>query len=103
MSFSDRFRSLRKKKDDSPQEPPSPAPAEQVHSAAPQTPAATPKPSPTLEEVERLLAQEKSEGLARQRTMDKDISALRANIEKIELAAKNRRDSQQQTLQFLQQ
>src|SRR6185312_6751836 len=104
MSLSDRFKAMLKKNDGEP------APQENAGlSAAPPGAAASVQaapsaaPSPTLEEIDRLIAQERRDGEARLLAMENEVHAIRAAMEKSELATKNKRDAQQQTLQFLQQ
>src|SRR5579862_4062506 len=102
MSLSDRWRSMLGKQERKPDPEPAaaltPTPASVPVPPAPATP-----PSPTLEEVDRLIAQEKVEGQAHLQALEQEIQAIKMALEKSEVSAKNRRDAQQQTLQFLQQ
>src|SRR5258706_4002912 len=96
MSLSDRFRWFVNKKS----EPPS---SNKEKALTPNGPMPPPPPSHTMEELARIIAQERTEGESKQQEMDKELQALRASLEKIEITTKSSREAQNQTLQFLQQ
>ncbi len=94
MSLSNRIRSLLSKKAE--QEA-----ASQEGSSNPPPP--PPAPSHTLEELGKLIAQERAAGKATNETLEKELHEIRASIDKMDVAAKSSRETQNQTLQFLQQ
>src|ERR1700687_1260921 len=93
MSLSDRFRSMLNKKSDVPAPP-------QIPSVASEP---VPMKSPTLEDLGRLLAQERTEGETKQQALNKDLQGIRTSLEKLESTNKTSRETQNQTLQLLQQ
>src|SRR5688572_630237 len=97
MSLSDRFRSMMNKKGTPNKESETPA------STPKAPPPPSPHPSPTLEELGQQIHQERTQGEAKQQGVDKEIQVIRTNLEKIEASAKSARETQNQTLQFLQQ
>src|SRR5207302_2463980 len=92
MSLADRFRSMLNKKSD-------PASPKELKPEPP----VTPKKSPPMEERGRLIAQEKTEGESKLRALEKELEGIRGSLEKIEVTAKCSRETQGQTLQYLQQ
>src|SRR5689334_16781029 len=98
MSLSDRFKSFVNKKPDSsafqPEKPEIAATAE--------TKLGSPTPSHTLEELSKLITQERTEGETKKQALEKELHEIRASLEKMDITAKSSRDSQHQTLQFLQ-
>src|SRR5688572_789951 len=61
------------------------------------------KQSPTLEEIDRLIHLERNAGDERFRVLEREIHELRTSLERTELSSKSRRDTQVQSLKFLQQ
>jgi len=106
MSLSDHFKSfLGKSGDDSAassETSPSAPPAPSVPQAAVPEPSPAPA-SPTLEEIDRLLEQQRREADAHLKALAKDIQATRALLDKSESVSRSRREDQEQTLQFLQE
>src|SRR5882672_3119 len=92
MSLSDRFRSILNKKSDS-------APPMEQKPEPPVTPI---KNRPT-EDLGRLMAREKIEGETKLQSLEKELEGIRGSLEKIDVVAKSARETQGQTLQFLQQ
>src|SRR6266850_1529209 len=94
MSLSNRFRSLFNNKAD-------PEAASQKNASTPPPP--PPSSSQTLEELGKRIAQERAAGESKNDTTEKELRELRASMENMDIAAKSSRESQNQTLQFLQQ
>jgi|GEM_PF-3754708 len=108
MSFSDHFKSiLGKSGNEKPADGSPPAP-ENKSSLNPVPVEATPAPaakqaSPTLEEIERLIAEQRRQGETQVQAMEKEIQAVKGLLDKTETQSRNRREVQEQTLTFLQQ
>src|SRR5580765_775976 len=95
MSLSDRFKSFVNKKAD-----PS---SNKGKAATPPVPPANDAPSPTLEDLGKIIAQERTDGQSKQQIMEKELETLRSSLQKMESTTKTSREAQNQTLQFLQQ
>lgn len=108
MSLSDRFKSMmnKGKAESSRPESDSTRAETPASSTPPQAAVPTPTPAPasrTLEEIDRLLIEERRQGETQLQSVSKEIQTLRMALEKTEMDTKTRRESQDQTLQFLQQ
>jgi hypothetical protein len=103
MSFSDKFKfKLGKSGKENPEFTPAPAPVP-PEAQAPITPPEEVKPaSPTLEEVSRLIQEQRKEGEAQLSSMDKEIRAVKELLDKSDVQSRSRREAQEQALTFLQ-
>src|SRR5580765_5053605 len=101
MSLSDRLKAIIHKSESdataSPALASSPAPISAESSAT------IPSTLPTLEELNRAVESEKKQSQTQMDALEKEIQGIKTVLEKAELTSKTQRDSQQRTLQFLQQ
>ena len=92
MSLSDRFKSLVNKKDSSSSKPEKkeiPTPPE----SKPTNPPAPAPASHTLEDLGKLISQERAEGETKKQALDKELHEIRSSLEKMDSSSKSSRDT----------